>query len=93
MVIPDVKNYRGPEGKFQPSFGQVLDKFQASFEKGSKWSKMFKMFKMVKLVKNGQNGQKCQICKVQYKSFQMSSSIRLLGGDSMSLTSPSGNNI
>ena len=44
---------------------------------------------MVKLVKMAKNGQKGHIYKVQYKSLQMSSSIRCRGGDSMSLTLPS----
>ena len=81
MVIHDVKNDRGQNGKFQASivqllhnFWQILGKFWACLENGLKWSKK---------VKNGQNGQtgqkwsKCQIYKVQYRSLQMSSSIRL----------------
>ena len=57
-----------------------------SFENGQKWSTM------VKNGQNGQTGKKIQIYKVQYRRLQMSSSIRLQGGDSMSLTSPSINN-
>ena len=54
-----------------------------------KWLRIVKIVKMVKLVKMVKNGYKCQIYKVQYRSLQMSSSIRLLGGDSMFLSLPS----
>ena len=66
-------------GAQKASFRTVLGKFLPSLENGQ----------------NGQNGQKwTNMVKkakfiVQYKSLLMSSSIRLLGGDSMSLTLPS----
>ena len=46
--------------------------------KWSKWSKIVKRVKMAKLLKNGQKG---QIYKVQYRCLNMSSSIRLHGGN------------
>ena len=92
MVIYNVQNDWGLKGQFQASFGQVLEKFWGSFGQVSKMIKnsqeISKIVKMTKLVKNGQN-RKCQINKFQYRSLQMSSYIRLRGGDSMSLTLPS----